>query len=96
MTTITRDHAILTALLDTTRDCFGGDNGDGFSVKYLENSGSLVVCYSTGNYNDVPQIDGIFAGIRSFANLTKLDSGEAISHTPEGEAFIAANADYLA
>ena len=89
-----RDIAILTALTDTTRCPFGGDNGDGFTIKVLE-SGLIAVSFKTGNYNGLPQTDGIFQGLRGFANMTKLDSGESIAYTEEGKTFIIANADYL-
>lgn len=89
-----RDAAIIAALTDTTRCPFGSDDREGFTVKVLK-SGLIAVGFKTGNYNDIPQRDGLFKGLRSFSNLTKLDSGESIAYTDEGKAFIAANAEYL-
>ena len=88
-----RDIAILTALSNPS-DPAWGDRIEGFAAEILE-SGLISVTYKTGNCNDMPWASGTFAGRRSFANLTKLDSGESIAYTEEGKAFIAANAEYL-
>ena len=91
----TRDLAILAALTERANARIvndGFDDGDEFGIRRLD-SGLMAVSYKTGNLNGMPQRSGIFAGIRSFFNLTKLDSGEPIAYTDEGKAF---EASYLA
>ena len=96
-----RDQAILSALAiraaATLKDIRGevvsaacdGEDNDGFSIKILE-SGLIAVGFATHNINGLPLIDGPWKGIRGFANLTKLDSGEPIAHTDEGQRFLKA------